>query len=98
MMVGLAMATMVESTMIMKKPIIIAQSACQGFSVRDTIAEFQRFAKSAPLGPARRVLPGDRGVAVVISPPRFSSRRWCPAQPGPSALSGRPVYPLARTA
>jgi hypothetical protein len=31
MMVGLAMATMVESTMIMKKPIIIAHSASQGF-------------------------------------------------------------------
>ena len=31
MMVGLAIATMVESTMIMKKPIIIAHSAFQGF-------------------------------------------------------------------
>src|SRR5437868_1160521 len=31
MIVGLAMATMVESTMIMKKPIIIAQSVFQGF-------------------------------------------------------------------
>ncbi|BBZ51541.1 hypothetical protein MHEI_32580 [Mycobacterium heidelbergense] len=48
---------MVESTMIMKKPIIIAQSACQGFA-----------------GRARRVPPGDRGVAVVMHPPRFSVR------------------------
>jgi uncharacterized membrane protein len=31
LMVGLAMATMVESTMIMKNPIIITQSAVQGF-------------------------------------------------------------------
>ncbi len=31
MMVGFAMATMVESTMIMKKPIIIAHSGFQGF-------------------------------------------------------------------
>ena len=31
MIVGFAMATMVESTMITKKPIIIAQSAFQGF-------------------------------------------------------------------
>ncbi|AFC42511.1 hypothetical protein OCU_12920 [Mycobacterium intracellulare ATCC 13950] len=30
-MVGFAIATMVESTMIMKKPIIIAQSGFQGF-------------------------------------------------------------------
>ncbi len=34
MMVGLAMATTVESTMIMKKPIIIAHSAFHGFSRR----------------------------------------------------------------
>ena len=31
MMVGLAMATIVKSSMIMKKPTIIAHSACQGF-------------------------------------------------------------------
>jgi hypothetical protein len=57
MMVGLATATMVESTMIMKKPIIIAHSAFQGFPELD----------------------GDGGVAVLICPPRFSSRPWRPA-------------------
>ncbi len=45
MMVGLAMATMVASTMIMKKPIIIAHSAFQGFS------RFHRLMKPVRLRP-----------------------------------------------
>jgi hypothetical protein len=50
--------------MIMKKPTIIAASAFQGFRGPDTSKEFQRFTRS--LGPARRVPPGDRGVAVFM--------------------------------
>jgi hypothetical protein len=52
--------------MIMKKPIIIAKSAFQGFRGADASKEFQRFTNSARLGAARRVLPGDRGVAVFM--------------------------------
>jgi hypothetical protein len=55
--------------MIMKKPIIIAQSAFQGFGEK-----FRGFARWAPLAAARRVSPGDPGVALVMYPPRFSSR------------------------
>jgi hypothetical protein len=55
---------MVESTMIMKKPTIIAASAFQGFRGPDTSKEFQRFTRSQ--GPASRVPPGDRGVAVFM--------------------------------
>jgi hypothetical protein len=56
--------------MIMKKPIIITQSAFQGFG---------RFARWAPLAAARRVPPGDLCVALVMYPPRFGSRRLWPA-------------------
>ena len=45
MMVGLAIATMVASTMIMKKPIIIAHSAFQGLS------RFHRLTKPAMFRP-----------------------------------------------
>ncbi|HVQ86369.1 MAG TPA: hypothetical protein VMS84_16730 [Mycobacterium sp.] len=69
----------------MKKPIIIAQSAFQGFGEK-----FRRFAKWAPLAAAPRVPPGDLGVALVMYPPRFSSRRLRPAT-RPYALN--PAYP-----
>jgi hypothetical protein len=52
--------------MIMKKPIIIAKSAFQGFRGPAASREFQRFTKSARLGPARRLSPGDQGVAAFI--------------------------------
>jgi hypothetical protein len=79
LMVGLAMATMVESTMIMKNPIIITQSAVQGFGECRESRAVQGFrecsARWPPFGPARRVPPGDLNVALVMHPPRFSSRR-----------------------
>src|SRR6202008_4683964 len=81
MMVGLATATMVASTMIMKKPIIIAHSAFQGFVECDRfdgMVNFQRLVGSARLGPARWVPPAHLGVAVVMHSPRFSSRRCSP--------------------
>ncbi|BBZ42931.1 hypothetical protein MPRM_02120 [Mycobacterium parmense] len=86
MMVGLAIATMVESTMIMKKPIIIAHSAFHGFC---ECGEFPaRKPRSLPTrgeaDPAGRVSPADRGIAVVNFPPRFHSRRRRPARNAPA--------------
>nr|BBX81124.1 hypothetical protein MFLOJ_49110 [Mycobacterium florentinum] len=78
MMVGLAIATMVESTMIMKNPIIIAQSACHGFPLLngpDGARYLRSVVFSARLGPARRVPPDDPDVAVVMHSPRFNARR-----------------------
>jgi hypothetical protein len=89
MIVGFAMATMVESTMIMKKPIIIAQSAFQGFweCGEFWVRKFQRWVGWAGFGAVRRVPLDDGGVAAVIYPPRFSFRR-CPAA---RSLPGRPA-------
>src|SRR3954451_16603483 len=59
MMDGLATATIVASTRIMKKPTIIAHSARHGSA-------------TGPAPPA-----GLPRSAVVISPPRLGSYRWC---------------------
>jgi hypothetical protein len=55
---------MVESIMIMKKPIIIAHSAFQGFPE-----------SCARLSHARQVAPGDDGCAVLNFPTSFQLRR-----------------------
>lgn len=102
MMVGLAMATMVESTMIMKKPIIIAHSGFHGFCecAELRVMRSQRWAPEAGPDGARRPPPGVRGVAVVIHPTSFRSRRTCPAPfpPDRPALADRPQpgHPAAR--
>src|ERR1700741_434691 len=75
MMLGLATATIVESSRIMKKPTIMAQTASQG------LAALVRLAPAAP--PAR---PGPapvrpRPVAVVISLPRLGSAPRCQTPP-----------------
>src|SRR5689334_1201541 len=93
MMVGFAIATMVESTMIMKKPIIIAHSGFHGFCdcgelrVRNS----HRLAAWAGPDPAPPGLPGTRGVAVVIHPPRFASVPTMLLSP--SGPPRRPVEP-----
>src|ERR1700759_1417217 len=104
MMVGFAIATMVESTMIMKNPIIIAQSACHGFpllSAPEDARNLRSVARSARLGPMRRVPPD--APDVVMHSPRFSARqpayrreqeRYRPHAANPPAATGkRPASP-----
>src|SRR5581483_9129577 len=68
MMLGLATATIVESSRIMKKPTIIAHSASQGFP-----ALIRLVTKALP---TRRMSPPDpRPVAVVTYLPRFAAHR-----------------------
>ena len=61
MMLGLATATIVESSKIMKKPTIIAHSACHGFRPSACFV-------AGPPPPDRR-----RAVAVVISSPHSTA-------------------------
>ncbi|GAB1816709.1 hypothetical protein MUNTM_57540 [Mycobacterium sp. MUNTM1] len=83
---------MVESTMIMKKPIIIAHSGFQGFcdcgELR--VKKSQRLAARAGPDPARPVPPGVRGVAVVIHPTSFRFPTMLFSRIGPA---GRPAQP-----
>ncbi|WP_231748898.1 hypothetical protein [Mycobacterium sp. M26] len=60
MMLGLATATIVESTRIMKKPTIIAHSACHGFA-------------GAFGGSAKSTSGSSPAMLLVISTPRFGS-------------------------
>jgi hypothetical protein len=82
--------------MIMKNPIIMTQSAVQGFGERResrAVAKLRCFPRWAPFGAACRVPPGDLGVALVMHPPRFN---LATTVTGHSAESGYPVCPGER--
>jgi hypothetical protein len=59
--------------MIMKKPIIIAQSGFQGFCECGElrVMKSQRLVACAGVEPARHPPPGMRGAAVLIHPTSF---------------------------